>query len=153
MKTIQPRTERYKQYASRHGQDAAGNPSGGNLFRGLYNIVILASCKFCTTKKEGKSSLQVWFAGRWFFLPSQLRIKSLGASRKKPPDVCLDQCIEYGERVRDDESGYYFMDSPGNDLESIAGQVASGCNVIFFVTGNGVGMLRLQVISGLVCLT
>lgn len=35
-------------------------------------------------------------------------------------------------------AGYYFMDSPGNDLESIAGQVASGCNVIFFVTGNGV---------------
>jgi altronate dehydratase len=29
------------------------------------------------------------------------------------------------------------MDSPGNDLESIAGQVASGCNLIFFVTGNG----------------
>ena len=29
------------------------------------------------------------------------------------------------------------MDSPGNDLESIAGQVASGCNAIFFVTGNG----------------
>ena len=38
-----PRTERYKQYASRHGQDAAGNPSGGNLFRGLYNIVTLAT--------------------------------------------------------------------------------------------------------------
>lgn len=68
----------------------------------------------------------------------------MGASRKKPPDVCLDQCIEYGERVRDDESGYYFMDSPGNDLESIAGQVASGCNVIFFVTGNGVGMLSFK---------
>ena len=33
--------------------------------------------------------------------------------------------------------GYYFMDSPGNDLESIAGQVASGCNMIYFVTGNG----------------
>ena len=29
------------------------------------------------------------------------------------------------------------MDSPGNDLESIAGQVASGCNVIYFTTGNG----------------
>eukprot|EP00439_Symbiodinium_sp_Y106_P044971 s1337_g5.t1 len=95
-------TERYKRYASRHGQDAAGNPSGGNLFRGLYNIVI----------------------------------KSLGASRKKPPDVVLDECIEYSERVAD-RSGYFFMDSPGNDLESIAGQVASGCNVIFFVTGNG----------------
>ena len=27
-------------------------------------------------------------------------------------------------------AGYCFMDSPGNDLESIAGQVASGCNLI-----------------------
>eukprot|EP00438_Fugacium_kawagutii_P005115 Skav212226 [mRNA] locus=scaffold862:200417:207501:- [translate_table: standard] len=103
-KFLMMRTERYKQYASRHGQDAAGNPSGGNLYRGLYNIVM---------------------------------IKSLGASRKKPPDVCLNECIEYSARLRGDESGYYFMDSPGNDLESIAGQVASGCNVIFFVTGNG----------------
>ena len=54
---------------------------------------------------------------------------------KRHPDVQLDYCIEYGEPMR--ESGYYFMDSPGNDLESIAGQVASGCNAIFFVTGNG----------------
>jgi altronate dehydratase len=29
------------------------------------------------------------------------------------------------------------MDSAGNDPESIAGQVASGCNLVFFVTGNG----------------
>jgi altronate dehydratase len=29
------------------------------------------------------------------------------------------------------------MDSPGNDIESIAGQVASGCNLVFFTTGNG----------------
>ena len=29
------------------------------------------------------------------------------------------------------------MNSPGNDLEGIAGQVASGCNLILFVTGNG----------------
>ena len=35
------------------------------------------------------------------------------------------------------QPGYYFMDSPGNDLESLAGQVASGCNFIFFTTGNG----------------
>ena len=33
--------------------------------------------------------------------------------------------------------GFYFMDSPGNDLESVAGQVASGCNMIYFITGNG----------------
>src|SRR3712207_7295946 len=33
--------------------------------------------------------------------------------------------------------GFHFMDSPGNDLESVAGEVASGCNMIFFTTGNG----------------
>jgi altronate dehydratase len=43
--------------------------------------------------------------------------------------------IEYAQRM--DEGGFYFMDSPGNDLESVAGQVASGANMIFFTTGNG----------------
>ena len=54
---------------------------------------------------------------------------------KRHPDVCLDYVINYSELM--EKSGYYFMDSPGNDLESIAGQVASGSNMIFFVTGNG----------------
>ena len=54
---------------------------------------------------------------------------------KRHPDVCLDYVINYSERM--EKPGYYFMDSPGNDLESIAGQVASGSNMIFFVTGNG----------------
>ena len=62
-------------------------------------------------------------------------IKSIGAAMKRHPDVRLDNVIAYGERML--EPGYYFMDSPGNDLESIAGQVASGSNMIFFVTGNG----------------
>lgn len=62
-------------------------------------------------------------------------LKSIGAARKKDPDVCLDYVIDYGQRMTD--PGFYFMDSPGNDLESIAGQVAAGCNVIFFITGNG----------------
>ena len=62
-------------------------------------------------------------------------LKSIGAARKRDPDVCLDYAIDYGETMR--EPGYYFMNSPGNDLESIAGQVASGSNLIFFVTGNG----------------
>ena len=29
------------------------------------------------------------------------------------------------------------MNSPGNDLESVAGQVGAGCNLLFFTTGNG----------------
>ena len=93
--------EDFKRYAANHGTTAEGNPSGGNNFRGLYNIAL----------------------------------KSLGAARKKDPEVRLDYVIDYGQPMR--PSGYYFMDSPGNDLESIAGQVASGSNLIVFITGNG----------------
>jgi altronate dehydratase len=62
-------------------------------------------------------------------------LKSIGAAMKRHPDVRLDYAIDYAERMQ--RPGYYFMDSPGNDLESIAGQVASGANMIFFITGNG----------------
>lgn len=92
---------RFKERVGWHGHTAEGNPSGGNNYRGLYNIAL----------------------------------KSLGAATKKHPDVRLDHVIEYGEPMV--EPGYYFMDSPGNDLESIAGQVASGSNLLYFVTGNG----------------
>lgn len=95
------KVEGYKTLAAWHGTSAEGNPSGGNKFRGLYNIVL----------------------------------KSIGAAMKRHPDVRLDEVIDYGAPMT--QPGYYFMDSPGNDLESIAGQVASGCNMIFFVTGNG----------------
>lgn len=95
------KVEGYKTLAAWHGTTAEGNPSGGNKYRGLYNIVL----------------------------------KSIGAAMKRHPDVRLDAVIDYGQPM--DAPGYYFMDSPGNDLESIAGQVASGCNMIFFVTGNG----------------
>jgi altronate dehydratase len=64
-----------------------------------------------------------------------IALKSIGAANKKHPEVRLDEVIDYGERMTG--AGYYFMDSPGNDLESIAGQVASGCTMIFFTTGNG----------------
>lgn len=93
--------ERFKARVAWHGHSAEGNPSGGNMFRGLYNIVL----------------------------------KSLGAAMKRHPGVRLDAVIDYGERMS--QPGFYFMDSPGNDLESIAGQVASGSNMIFFITGNG----------------
>ncbi|MBP1934221.1 UxaA family hydrolase [Ammoniphilus resinae] len=93
--------DNFKARAGFHGASAEGNPSGGNKFRGLYNIYL----------------------------------KSIGAANKKDPESRLDYAIDYGQPMN--ESGYHFMDSPGNDLESIAGQVASGCNLIFFTTGNG----------------
>jgi altronate dehydratase len=92
---------RFLSTVERFKERVADNPSGGNNYRGLYNI----------------------------------SIKSLGAAMKKHPDVRIDRVIEYAQRM--DEGGFYFMDSPGNDLESVAGQVASGANMIFFTTGNG----------------
>lgn len=64
-----------------------------------------------------------------------IALKSIGAAMKRHPDLRLDQVIDYGERMI--EAGFHFMNSPGNDLESIAGQVASGANLIIFITGNG----------------
>jgi altronate dehydratase len=54
---------------------------------------------------------------------------------KKDPRTRLDAVIEYAEPLG--VPGFTFMNGPGNDLEGIAGQVASGCNLIVFVTGNG----------------
>ncbi|MBA2691004.1 MAG: UxaA family hydrolase [Rubrobacter sp.] len=93
--------ERFKERVGWHGHTAEGNPSGGNNYRGLYNI----------------------------------SIKSIGAATKRDPEVRLDDVIEYAELLGG--PGFHFMDSPGNDLESVAGEVASGCNMIFFTTGNG----------------
>ncbi len=64
-----------------------------------------------------------------------IALKSLGAALKRHPDVCIDYVVDYAERMI--EPGFYFMNSPGNDLESIAGQVAAGSNLIIFITGNG----------------
>ncbi|MGH3148897.1 MAG: UxaA family hydrolase, partial [Rubrobacter sp.] len=75
--------ERFKERVSWHGHTAEDNPSGGNNYRGLYNI----------------------------------SIKSIGAAMKKHPDVRIDYVIEYAQRMA--EPGFYFMDSPGNDLESV----------------------------------
>jgi altronate dehydratase len=93
--------ERFQERASWHGESAEGNPSGGNNFRGLYNITI----------------------------------KSIGAARKKDPELRLDYVTDYAQPMT--TPGFYFMDSPGNDLEGIAGQVAAGCTMILFTTGNG----------------
>jgi altronate dehydratase len=100
-KSFLEKLDRFQKWAALHGHTAEGNPSGGNNFRGLYNIAI----------------------------------KSIGAARKKDPATRLDYVIDFAQLMS--EPGFYFMNSPGNDLESIAGQVAAGCNMILFATGNG----------------
>lgn len=64
-----------------------------------------------------------------------IALKSLGAGHKKDPRTRVDAVIDYAERMT--TPGFYFMNSPGNDLEGIAGQVGAGCNLFLFVTGNG----------------
>ncbi len=67
-----------------------------------------------------------------------IALKSVGAVHKKDPRTRLENVIEYAEPLRLlAEPGFTFMNGPGNDLEGIAGQVAAGCNLILFVTGNG----------------
>lgn len=95
------KVELFKERVGWHGHSAEGNPTGGNIYRGLYNIVL----------------------------------KSVGAARKLDRGLRLDYVIDYGAPLPG--PGLTFMDSPGNDLESVAGQVASGCNLIIFTTGNG----------------
>jgi len=64
-----------------------------------------------------------------------ISLKSLGAVHKKDPRTRIEVVIDYAQPMR--EPGFHFMNSPGNDLEGIAGQVAAGCNLFLFVTGNG----------------
>ena len=64
-----------------------------------------------------------------------ITLKSLGAVHKKDPRTRVDHVIDYADPLT--APGFYFMNSPGNDLEGIAGQVGAGCNLFLFVTGNG----------------
>lgn len=64
-----------------------------------------------------------------------IALKSLGAVHKKDPRTRVDHVIDYAEPLT--APGFHFMNSPGNDLEGIAGQVGAGCNLFLFSTGNG----------------
>jgi altronate dehydratase len=74
-------------------------------------------------------------AGNKFRGLYNIALKSLGAVHKKDPRTRVDHVIDYAQPLG--APGFYFMDSPGNDLEGIAGQVGAGCNLFLFVTGNG----------------
>lgn len=63
-----------------------------------------------------------------------LEEKSLGAiikSGKKP----ISGVLEYADRPC--QRGLFFMDTPGNDVESVTGMVAGGAVIVLFTTGLG----------------
>ena len=73
-------------------------------------------------KQHGQSAEGNPSAGNNYRGLYNIALKSLGAAMKKSPDVRLDGVMQYSEPYQGDR-GFYFMDSPGNDIESVAGQV------------------------------
>lgn len=62
--------------------------------------------------------------------------KSLGCMHKAGKSTFLG-ALEYAEEVPHDRKGLYFMDTPGQDIDSITGMVAGGAQIIVFSTGRG----------------
>ena len=63
-----------------------------------------------------------------------LEEKSLGAVVKAGTST-INEVVEYGQRPT--QRGLLVMDSPGQDTSSIAGELASGAQIIVFTTGRG----------------
>lgn len=62
--------------------------------------------------------------------------KSLGCIYKAG-NVPLVGTLEYGEMIPAHPRGLYFMDTPGEDIDSITGMVAGGAQIIVFTSGRG----------------
>jgi altronate dehydratase large subunit len=45
--------------------------------------------------------------------------------------------LDYAELLPREKPGMYFMDTPGQDIDSITGMVAGGAQVVVFSTGRG----------------
>ena len=65
---------------------------------------------------------------------STLEEKSLGAA-KKAGNAPLTGVLEFGERPT--VPGLYFMDTPGHDIEQLAGFGAGDINIVVFTSGRG----------------
>ena len=62
--------------------------------------------------------------------------KSLGCIYKAGNSP-LAGTLEYGEMIPASPRGLYFMDTPGEDIDSITGMVAGGAQIIVFTSGRG----------------
>jgi altronate dehydratase len=142
-------------YARAHGATAEGNPSGGNLYRGLYNIALKSLGAAMKRHPDVRLERVLEYAEPILLPPAhaadpeperhQWRADSDNGGESSPGSAPVASPREPGQAPHDCDTGgvvqrgpgYCFMDSPGNDLESIAGQVAAGCDLIFFTTGSG----------------
>lgn len=60
--------------------------------------------------------------------------KSLGCVHKGGSSP-IQEVLDYAQRPT--ERGLVLMDTPGNDVESVAGMMAGGCTIMLFTTGRG----------------
>lgn len=67
---------------------------------------------------------------------STIEEKSLGCMYKAGTSP-FTGALAYSEQLPIDKKGLYFMDTPGQDIDSITGMVAGGATVIIFSTGRG----------------
>lgn len=67
---------------------------------------------------------------------STIEEKSLGCMYKAGTRPFAG-ALEYAERIPEGKRGLYFMDTPGQDIDSITGMVAGGAQVVVFSTGRG----------------
>lgn len=67
---------------------------------------------------------------------STIEEKSLGCMYKAGTSP-FTGALEYAECLPMQKKGLYFMDTPGQDIDSITGMVAGGATVIVFSTGRG----------------
>ncbi|MFV0347726.1 MAG: UxaA family hydrolase [Halodesulfovibrio sp.] len=67
---------------------------------------------------------------------STIEEKSLGCMYKA--GTCpFKGALDYAELLPREKPGMYFMDTPGQDIDSITGMVAGGAQVVVFSTGRG----------------
>ena len=67
---------------------------------------------------------------------STIEEKSLGCMYKAGHKPFVG-ALEYAEMVDPNNRGLYFMDTPGQDIDSITGMIAGGAQIIIFSTGRG----------------
>ena len=67
---------------------------------------------------------------------STIEEKSLGCMHKAG-DSPFTGALYYAEPVPSGQKGLFFMDTPGQDIDSITGMIAGGAQVIVFSTGRG----------------
>jgi altronate dehydratase large subunit len=65
---------------------------------------------------------------------STIEEKSLGCISKAGTAPLID-VLAFAEEIPG--NGYYFMDSPGNDIECVSGMAAAGVHMVCFTTGRG----------------